>query len=49
MGALRLDDGSYREKTRQLGLAIEPRLQDMPESSEKSYGPEGSVPPGFTE
>ena len=49
MGALRLDDGSYREKTRQLGLVIEPKPQDMPESPEKSQGPEGSLPPGFTE
>ncbi len=49
MDAIRLDKGSYRDKGKQIGLAIEPKQQGMPESPEKPSGPENTLPPGFTE
>jgi MauM/NapG family ferredoxin protein len=49
MDAIRLDKGSYRVKGKQIGLAIEPKQQGMPESGEKQQGPEDVLPPGFTE
>jgi len=49
MDAIRLDEGSYRLKSKQLGLAIEPKQKGMPESTERPNGPEDALPPGFTE
>ena len=49
MDAIRLDKGSYRDKGKQMGLAIEPKQQGKPESPEKPKEPEDALPPGFTE
>jgi ferredoxin len=49
MDALRLEKGSYREKSRELGLSIEPKQQKNHRQGEPSQIPEGSLPPGFTE
>jgi MauM/NapG family ferredoxin protein len=49
MDAIRLDEGSYREKSKQLGLVIEPKQQGMSGSDEKRRGPGDELPPGFTE
>ena len=49
MDAIRLDKGSYRVRGKQIGLAIEPKQQGMPESGEKPQRPEDTLPPGFTQ
>jgi ferredoxin len=49
MDAIRLDKGSYRVRGKQIGLAIEPKQQGMPESGEKPQRPVNGLPPGFTE
>jgi hypothetical protein len=49
MDVLRLEKGSYREKSRELGLSIEPKQQQSFEQGQPSETPQGFLPPGFTE
>ena len=49
MDALRLQEGSYREKSRQLGLSIETKQQGANGREGHPEMQEGDLPPGFTE
>ncbi len=49
MDVLRLEKGSYREKSRELGLSIEPKQQQSFEQGQPSETPQRFLPPGFTE
>jgi MauM/NapG family ferredoxin protein len=48
-GALRLEEGSYREKSRAIGLSIEPRKEQAPGPEQPDGKKAGQLPPGFTE
>ncbi len=49
MDAVRLESGSYRETSRQLGISIEPKQAGKEGSGGSSGIPDGSLPPGFTD
>ncbi|HVN72024.1 MAG TPA: 4Fe-4S binding protein [Desulfomonilia bacterium] len=49
MDALRLNEGSYRSKSSQLGISIEPKQGQNPEKGLPGVPPEGQLPPGFSE
>jgi polyferredoxin len=49
MDAIRLDKGSYRESSKELGLSIEPKQQGSDGPKDSSQAPDETLPPGFTE
>jgi ferredoxin len=49
MDALRLDEGSYRDRARQLGLSIEQKPKAAAGPGEPPAPPSGTLPPGFTD
>lgn len=51
MGAVRIENGSHREKARQMGLSLEIKKaqNEEPETYPLNEVNESGLPPGFTE
>jgi formate hydrogenlyase subunit 6/NADH:ubiquinone oxidoreductase subunit I len=49
MDALRLEDGSYRSRSRELGFTFEEKKQGNAGMGEQSVIPDGGLPPGFSD